>query len=98
MNKNKFENIWNQELETAINKVDVSSSKFKIIPVPPKEFFEIWMKMPLFPRQYSMVNNVFTSDFKDWDRGVHEIMLMYGEGGGKDTLTTRSLCYCAYWL
>ena len=98
MNKNKFENIWNQELETAINKVDVSSSKFKIVPVPPKEFFEIWMKMPLFPRQYSMVNNVFTPDFKDWDRGVHEIMLMYGEGGGKDTLTTRSLCYCAYWL
>jgi intein/homing endonuclease len=98
MSKNKFENIWNQELETAINKVDVNIAKFKIPPVIPKEFFEIWMKMPLFPRQYTMVNNVFTPDFKDWNKKTHEIMLMYGEGGGKDTLTTRSLCYCAYWL
>lgn len=99
MDKEHFKQLWDSNIDAAIEKtVSQDKSKFKVVPVPPKEFFELWMRMPLFPKQYSMVNNVFTKDFKDWDTNINEIMLMYGEGAGKDTLTTRSLCYCLYWM
>jgi len=97
--KNQVVDIWNQVIEKEIHEVKVRErSKFRSPVVPPKIFFEEWMKMPLFPAQYSLVNHIFTEDFQDWRTDINEIYLMWGEGAGKDTTCVRSTIYCLYWL
>ena len=54
MDINKFKDIWDSSIDSAIKNIEEGKhlSKFKIKPVPPKEFFEVWLKQPLFPMQY----------------------------------------------
>jgi len=96
---NNFLEYFNNIVDNEINKVKKQiSSKFKIDPVTPQEFFNNWLKMPLFPAQYSIVNHVFTPDYKDFKTDINELMIQWGEGSGKNTACARSLAYIAYWL
>jgi hypothetical protein len=58
----------------------VTLNKFTTQPVPPREFFEIWMKQPLFPEQLKAVEAIFTTDFQDINPETNELLLMFGEG------------------
>ena len=96
---NNFLEYFNNIVDNEINKIKKqASSKFKIDPVTPQEFFNNWLKMPLFPAQYSIVNHVFTPDYKDFRTDINELMIQWGEGSGKNTACARSLAYIAYWL
>lgn len=95
--ENNFKDIWNSSIDKALDSTQ-HEGKFKIDPVSPKEFFEVWLKSPLFPSQYQILDQVFTSDYKDWRTDLKEILLLWGEGSGKDYTTVHTLAYCAYWL
>ena len=94
----KFEGIWDSILDKAIDTASTNSSQFKIKPVTPKEFFEVWLKQPLFPEQYRIINQVFTKDYRNWRKNLKEILLLWGEGASKDYTIVRTLAYCCYWL
>jgi len=81
MDPKQFKNIWDKHIDSALHNINTSTSKFKIKPVTPKEFFEVWLKEPLFPEQYRIINQVFTPDFQDWRTDIKEILLLWGEGG-----------------
>ena len=98
MDKKKILDIWDQNIDNAAQQVEQASSKFKQEPVSPKEFFEVWCNEPLFPAQYTIVDQMFTPDYKEWRTDIKEILLMWGEGGGKDFTTVRTLLYCCYWM
>lgn len=76
----------------------IIDTKFAEVPVAPEIFFRDWMKQPLFPEQLNAINAIFTPDFKDITDSTNELLLMYGEGAGKDFLCERILIYVAYWL
>lgn len=80
------------------SKKGLGDSKFNELPVSPEIFFRDWMKQPLFPEQLNAINVMFTPDFRDVSDGTNELLLMYGEGAGKDFLCERILIYVAYWL
>ena len=100
MDINKFKDIWDSSIDNAIKNIEEGKhlSKFKIKPVPPKEFFEVWLKQPLFPMQYEVLNQVFTNNYMDWNTSINEIILAFGEGAGKDFTIVRTLTYVCYWL
>ena len=86
MDKKRFLEIWNNSIDSALKETSTSSSKFRIEPVPPKEFFEVWLGQPLFPQQYEILDQVFTNNYKDWNRDIREVLLKWGEGCiSKDT-------------
>ena len=95
---NKIKNIIDKAIDMELEKSKQSSGIFNIVPVPPREFFEVWVKQPLFPEQYRIIDQVFTNDYKDWNTKIHEIILLWGEGGSKDYTVVRTLVYCCYWL
>jgi len=90
-----FSNTINRELKDLEHK---KTSKFRTPLVTPKEFFEDWLKTPLFPAQYSAVNHIFTEDYQDLRTDINEIMLKWAEGSGKNFTCARTLAYVAYWL
>jgi len=95
---NKLKNIFDKSIDRALEGLNRSDSKFKIDPVSPKEFFEEWLKQPLFPEQYRIINQVFTDNYQDWSSSIKEILLLWGEGASKDYTIVRTLAYCCYWL
>lgn len=94
-NKNKISEKWKNFFDT---ESIAATSKFEIEPVSPKEFFTHWLQPPLFPEQLRAVEALFTNDFKDWDNKHKELLLLWGEGAGKDFTIVRMLVYVAYWL
>ena len=94
----RFEGVWDSILDKAIDTASTNSSQFKIEPISPKEFFETWLKQPLFPEQYRIINQIFTKDYKNWRTNIKEILLLWGEGASKDYTIVRTLAYCCYWL
>lgn len=73
-------------------------SKFLAPVAPPEVFFRDWMGQPLFPEQLKAIESMFTSDFLDLNDECQELLLLWGEGSGKDFLCERILIYMAYWL
>jgi len=98
MDKKKFREMWDNKIDKAIGDNDNSEGIFKIQPVPPQEFFELWLKEPLFPEQYRIIKQMFTPDYKNWNKEIREILLLWGEGGSKDFTVVHTLAYTAYWL
>ena len=99
MDKNKkLQSIFDKSVDRALEDVKLGESQFEITPVPPKEFFEVWLKQPLFPEQYRIINQIFTADYKNWRKDIKEILLLWGEGASKDYTIVRTLVYCCYFL
>jgi len=88
---------WEEFFEKQAALVE-TNNLFDQVPVPPKEFFDIWLKQPLYPEQLKAVEVIFTPDFKNISTDVNELLLMWGEGSGKDFTVVRLLVYCIYWL
>jgi len=74
------------------------SGKFATPVVTPEIFFRDWMGQPLFPEQLNAINAMFTEDCTDMKDDVNELLLLWGEGSGKDFLCERIMIYTAYWL
>jgi hypothetical protein len=98
MDSNKFKELWEGSIDKAMDQVDKGHQQFRLTPVPPKEFFEVWMKEPLFPEQYRIIDQIFTKDYQNWNTEIKEILLLWGEGASKDFTVVHTLVYCAYWL
>lgn len=101
--KTTVANGWAEHFDKEISRLelkaaDPANAHFEEIPVPPKEFFDLWLKTPLFPIQLDIVEKMFTKDFKGINRDLSEFILALGKGAGKDFLTTRLLVYTCYWL
>lgn len=95
----KIKEFFDNTIENELKNIDLSkSSKFKHKIITPKEFFENWLKTPLFPAQYSVVNHIFTPDYQDIRTDINEIMLKWAEGSGKNFTCSRTLAYVVYWL
>ena len=70
-------------------------------PVPPKTFFNEWMKSPLFPIQQEAVDNILVEERDGelhWSTKYNEAYLLYGEGSGKDFTVSRMWTYTVYYL
>ena len=88
-----WENFFDRQ-----SKNNISTAKFIYKPVAPEIFFRDWMGQPLFPEQLNPINAMFTPDLEDLSTATNELLLMWGEGSGKDFLCERILIYVAYWL
>ena len=67
MDQKKFKQVWDSQIDQAIQNTNQESEQFKIKPVSPKEFFEVWLREPLFPEQYRIIDQVFTKDYQNWE-------------------------------
>lgn len=94
-----LESIENFAQEEVENKSD-TSSMFNQLPVIPEVFFRDWLKPRLSDEQLKAVQSIFKNDDRglQWSERYNEYLLLWGEGGGKDFLCSRTLVYCAYWL
>jgi len=77
----KLKEMFDGIIDQAIEQSDNGTGKFKIEPVPPKEFFEVWLRQPMFPEQYRIINQILTNEYTEWNEKIKEIMLLWGEGG-----------------
>ena len=92
-----WESFFDQKI-TQSETQDLTDSKFDQVPVPSKEFFDIWMQQSLYPEQQKAIDQVFSPDYRDINDTIKEVILYWGEGSGKDFFTTRLMVYVAYWL
>jgi hypothetical protein len=88
-----WENFFDKQAKNT-----AATAKFIEKPTSPEVFFRDWMGQPLFPEQLNPINAMFTPDLENLNPDINEILLMFGEGAGKDFLCERMLIYVAYWL
>lgn len=67
-------------------------------PVSPEEFFETFLREPLYPRQQEFVDALLGADPQRWDTTYHEGLALWGKGSGKDRTAAKVLAYTVYKL
>jgi hypothetical protein len=93
----EVKNFFNDFLEN-LETTSKDSCSFKRPIVSPKDFANNWLKIDLFPEQEKIVNAVFSSDFKEFNRAYNEYVICHGKGSGKDLIIAFILVYTIYWL
>lgn len=96
--KNKLTSEWQDFWQETEQESVQKNSKFWQKPVPAKIFFKDWLGFKLFPRQYKIIDGVFTKDFEDINSLYHEFVIAWGKRSGKDIVIAHLLCYLIYFL
>ena len=89
---------WEKYFDQQAQVIQGQGNKFEHTPVTAKDFFDIWLKQPLYPEQQAAIDQVFTPDYQDLSTTINEVVLFWGESSGKDFFTTRLMVYLGYWL
>lgn len=67
-------------------------------PVSPREFFETFVKEPLYPKQQELVDAMLGTDPTAWDTRFSEGIALWGKASGKDKTAAKILVYVCYKL
>lgn len=79
-----------------VTQQELTDSIWSTEPVSPKEFFEKWCPPALSPVQLEVFETLIKN--KEWNKEYVEYLLFWGEGSGKDFISTRMLVYAGYFL
>jgi len=99
----QVEKIISEEIEKKIKETKYyDDSIWYEKPVMPSEFYKTFLKTEAYPVQAEAIDAILV---EKRDGEVHwksemfnEAYLLWGEGSGKDWVSSRLMCYALYWL
>lgn len=80
MPEQPIKELWDGFWQNASQTDNQATAKFAIQPVKPEEFFKLWLKTPLFPRQQRAVNAAFNRNFTSLNEAINKFVLAWGKG------------------